>query len=389
MATYELKWEENLQAYVYTPQTYGGKGGAVTGKQIIVKEADLPADADVINYDKELDRPLTIKVSKSFIDSQKPKADEAPANMEEYRKAQADALNTLPGGAPLSPVKFELDITRKDVMEENNILLDKGLVVYIDPNNKEGGKQSVVIKPVKGFVTTASDSFTVTSAEKEIQDIYYAAAKQSNGLKDLKDKLYYGGFYEAAGMTNAQTSRSLAAGNNADNGELLTALNAALQTQTSNNWALIKGGKKPLALDDWLNEGKAAFLGSNSDKTVNIPNKIDAKQKATDAFRRFTGRNPTDNEVMAVLAAINDAALQNPSITTTDLSKYPNTSINQQGFNENELDQFVEDYAKSQPGAEEYNMEQGALDTFSGAMNLLVNDLRQERQMITNPGDIK
>jgi len=34
-------------------------------------------------------------------------------------------------------------------------------------------------------------------------------------------------------------------------------------------------------------------------------------------------------------------------------------------------------------------MEQGALDTFSGAMNLLVNDLRQERQMITNPGDIK
>jgi hypothetical protein len=393
MATYELKWEEDLQAYVYTPQTYGGKGGAVTGKQIIIKEADLPANAQVINYDKELDRPLTIKVSKSFIDSKKLPDKDVPSTLKEYRKAQADALNTLPDGSPLSPTKFEVDITRKDVMDENNILLDAGLVVYIDPNNKEGGKQSVVLKP--GTRTNPrpggpmEETIVAVSAEKEIQDIYYAAAALPNGLKELKDKLYYGGFYEAAGMTNAQTSRSLAAGNNADNGELLTALSAALQTQTSQNWALIKGNKKPLVLDDWLEEGKAAFLGTNSNKTVNMPNELNAKEKATNAFRRFTGRNPTDNEVLAVLAAINEAALQNPDITTTDLSKYPNTSINKQGFNETELNQFVEDYAKTQPGAEEYNMEQGALDTFSGAMNLLVNDLRQERQMITNPGDIK
>jgi hypothetical protein len=389
MASYELIWKENLQAYVYTPQIYGGKAGAVTGNQIIIKEEDLPADAKVINYDKELDKPVTIKVSKSFLDSKKKVDKTSPSTIDEYRKAQADALKTLPDGSPLSPVKFQINISRKDVMDENSIFLDAGVVTYVDPNNKDAGKQAVVIKPGNRPGAATKDMFITVSAEKEIQDIYYAAAAKPNGLKELKDRLYYGGFYEAAGLTNSQTSRSLAAGNNADNGELLTALQSALQTQTSNNWALIKGNKNPLALDAWLEEGKAAFLGTNSQKTVNMPNELNAKEKATNAFRRFTGRNPTDNEVMAVLAAINEAALQNPDITTTDLSKYPNTSINKQGFNETELNQFVEDYAKTQPGAEEYNMEQGALDTFSGAMNLLVNDLRKERQMITNPGDIK
>lgn len=385
MASYELQWKENLQAYVYTPQTYGGRAGAVTGNQIIIREEDLPADAKVINYDKELDKPVTIKVSKSFLDSKKKVDKTSPSTIDEYRKAQQDALKSLPDGSPLSPTQFQINISRADVLNEKDVFLDQGLVVYVDPNNKNGGKQSIVIKPGNRPGAATENNFVAVSAEKEIQDIYYAAARKQGGIKELKDKLYYGGFYKAAGMSDQDTSRSLALGDAADV-QVQAALQMALQTQTTQNWSLIKGGKKPLELDTWLQEGKAAFLGTNADKTINLPNEVDAKKRATTAFQRFTGRNPNDNEIMAVLAAINDAAAQNPSIQTTDLSKYPNTTISQQGFNDTELNQFVEDYAKSQPGAEEWAQGQGGFETFNGAINILLNELGAQGARRVAPG---
>jgi len=379
MATRELKWDENQQAYVGSPL------GDVYG--IKLTENELPSNAKFV-YDKSTGQPKSVIVDAKFAKEklkEPRKENTATGTKEEFKKAQADALNTLPDGSPLSPTQFQIDISRKDVMDEKDVKLDAGLVVYIDPNNKNGGKQSIVIKPNKGFVTDSSDTFTAVSAEKEIQDIYYAAAKKLGGIKELKEKLYYGGFYKAAGMTDQDTSRSLALGDSADV-QVQAALQMALQTQTTQNWSLIKGGKKPLELDTWLQEGKAAFLGTNADKTINLPNEIDAKKRATTAFQRFTGRNPNDNEIMAVLSAINDAAAQNPSITTSDLSKYPNTSIQQQGFNDTELNQFVEDYAKTQPGAEEWAQGQGGFETFNGAINILLGELGNQGARRVAPG---
>lgn len=383
MATRELKWDETRQVFV------GSRLGDVYGIEVTLDE--LPKDAK-ITRDKKSNQPIKVVVDAKFAKDKLKELstkEQETLTKEEYEKVKAEG----PTGTKTSPLPkqiFSIKVSREDVVKENNIMLGPtGVPVYIDPETAgaDAAGQVMVIKPgnVMGD-TTQTVPYEVVSAEKELRDVLSSANASKNGIKNLKEKLYYAGFYQQAGIQNQATSRSLATGDAIDI-EVQTALNLALQAQSIANWNAIKAGRDAFDFNDWVDFSKAAYAGSLEQKQVNLPSEFNVSQVANDAYLKFMGRPATPNEIMALQAAAYDMARANPDVSSQDLALGAGTTVSQPGFGPDELEAFAEEYVKAQPGGQEWGMGQGGLDTFTGAINMLLRDFQSSRSTRVMPGE--
>lgn len=383
MATRELKWDETRQVFV------GSRLGDVYGIEVTLDE--LPKDAK-ITRDKKSNQPIKVVVDAKFAKDKLKELstkEQETLTKEEYEKVKAEG----PTGTKTSPLPkqiFSIKVSRDDIVKENNVKIGvNGIPVYIDPETAgaDASGQVMVIKPgsVMGDVTQTVP-YEVVSAEKELRDVLSSANASKNGIKNLKEKLYYAGFYQQAGIQNQATSRSLATGDELDL-EVQTALNFALQAQSVSNWYAIKGGRDAFDLDGWLDFSKAAYAGSLEQKSVNLPSEFNVSQVANDAYLKFMGRPATPNEIMALQAAAYDMARANPDVSSQDLALGAGTTVSQPGFGPDELEAFAEEYVKAQPGGQEWGMGQGGLDTFTGAINMLLRDFQSSRSTRVMPGE--
>lgn len=383
MATRELKWDAKKQVFV------ASRLGDVYGIEVTLEE--VPKNAD-ITYDPKTGEPIKAVVDAKFAKDKLKEIstkEQKTLTKEEYEKVKAEG----PTGTKTSPLPkqiFSIKVSRDDVVKENNVMLGPtGVPVYIDPETKEADAagQIMVIKPgnVMGD-TTQTVPYEVVSAEKELRDVISSANASKDGIKALKEKLYYAGFYQQANIDNQSTSRSLATGDTIDI-EVQTALNLALQSQSIANWNAIKAGRDAFDFNDWVDFSKAAYAGSLEQKSVNLPGELNVSQVANDAYLKFMGRPATPNEIMALQAAAYDMARANPDVTSQDLTLGAGTTVSQPGFGPNELEAFAEEYVKAQPGAEEWGMGQGGFDTFTGAINMLLRDFQSSSSSRVMPGE--
>jgi len=389
MATRELKWDENKQRFV------GSRLGDVFGISVSLDE--LPSDVK-ITYNKKTGKPETAVVSEKFAKDILNKVEETATvvgSKEEYLKAQQDITNKLPDGSPLPNQKVKFNISRADIIKGTEILTSQQGVVYIDPEtkNQDAAGVQVVIKPtgMKGFGYGGGyggeyKGFEVVSAETEMASILNQARKTAGGIKDLKSKLFQSGFYSQAQVQNP--AKSIRMGD-AEDADMQAALAVALQTQSIANYGFVQQNKDALDFDGWIEEATAAFAGSEDVKTVNLPGKLTAEQAAIAGYQRFLGRTPNQNEILAFISAANEYAKANPDVRSMDYLTGTATQINQPGFDEQQLSNFAEEYAKAQPGASEWGMGQGGYDTFNGAVNLLLQEMSAQSSRRVKPGDMQ
>jgi hypothetical protein len=387
MATRELKWDENKQAFV------GSRLGDVYGISVTLDE--LPDDAQ-IKYNKKTGKEESVTVPFEFAQEQLNKTKEresAVGTKEEFLKAQQDITNKLPDGSPLPNQKVRFNVSRSDIIKGKEILVGPQGVVYIDPEatSDDAAGVQVVIKPTgfSGFGYGGGQGgeykgFEVVSAETEVANVINQARKTAGGIKELKSKLFQSGFYNQAQVQNP--AKSIRMGD-AEDADMQAALAVALQTQSIANYGFVQQNKNALDFDGWIEEATAAFAGSEDVKTVNLPGKLTAEQAAISSYQRFLGRTPNQNEILAFMSAANEYARANPNVSSMDYLSGTATQINQPGFNEQELNSFAEDYATAQPGAAEYGLGQGGYETFNGAVNILLNELSAQGARRVKPGD--
>ena len=387
MATRELKWDENKQAFV------GSRLGDVFGISVTLDE--LPDDAQ-IKYNKKTGKEESVTVPFEFAQEQLNKTKEresAVGTKEEFLQAQQDITNKLPDGSPLPNQKVRFNVSRSDIIKGTEILVGPQGVVYIDPEtkNQDAAGVMVVIKPTgfSGFGYGGGQGgeykgFEVVSAETEVANVINQARKTAGGIKELKSKLFQSGFYNQAQVQNP--AKSIRMGD-AEDADMQAALAVALQTQSIANYGFVQQNKSALDFDGWIEEATAAFAGSEDVKTVNLPGKLTAEQAAISSYQRFLGRTPNQNEILAFMSAANEYARANPDVSSMDYLSGTATQINQPGFSEQELNSFAEDYATAQPGAAEYGLGQGGYETFNGAVNILLNELSAQGARRVKPGD--
>jgi hypothetical protein len=390
MATRELKWDENKQAFV------GSRLGDVYGISVTLDE--LPDDAQ-IKYNKKTGKEESVTVPFEFAQEKLNKTKEresAVGTKEEFLKAQQDITNKLPDGSPLPNQKVQFNISRADIIKGKDIKVMEGGaagVVYIDPEtaNADAAGVQVVIKPtgLSGFGYGGGQGgeykgFEIVSAETEVANVINQARRTTGGIKELKTRLFQSGFYSQAQVRNP--AKSLRMGDNEDL-DMQAALGLALQAQAIANYGLVQQNKGVLDFDGWIEEATAAFAGSEDVKTVNLPGKLTAEQAAISSYQRFLGRTPNQNEILAFMSAANEYARANPDVSSMDYLSGTSTQINQPGFNEQELNSFAEDYATAQPGAAEWGQGQGGYETFNGAVNILLNELGAQGARRVKPGD--
>ena len=382
----KLKWDEEKQAFEYrvVATRFGGSVFYLTMEE-------LPAGVKVESRNGE---PISVEVDDAYLKTKlpnlkKPNDLKEAANATEFLTVEeltAKREQALSGVADTSPFgdKPTINIqSAQEIANSDNYSRTPNGVGYIAPDALPGTEPSmVVIKPKKQYLgSTFSETVDVITAEEGLAEILNQARQTPGGISALKQKLVSSGFY--GGELTALAPYSLSVKDMEDD-YFVTALASALRSQSILNYGYAKQGRALLDFDSWLKESEAAYSSILSDKTVNLPNPKDARQVFIENYQRYVGATPDDNTIAAFVASANAYANANPDIITPVVQT--GARVVQPGFNAQQLDEFAQEYILQTPQAQEYGMEQGGIDMFSGAIDGLLNELQTSISQNRNVG---
>jgi len=377
----KLKWDENQQAFVGSNFQWS-EGG------VRVALDEVPPNTKI---ETKNGKPISITVTDKFIkdyfaesvgQGKETKMPSEYLTVEELKAKQEQALtgqaDTTPFGQTTSTV-----FNKSFLSQSPNFSRTAEGVGYIPPDAPPGTAASmVVIRPGQDARGAMSlDAVDVISAEVALEQALENARKQPGGISALKQKLVSSGFY--GGELTALAPYSLSVKDMEDD-YFVTALASALRSQSILNYGYAKQGRALLDFDSWLQEGEAAYSSILSDKTVNLPNPKDARQVFIENYQRYVGATPDDNTIAAFVASANAYANANPDIITPVVQT--GARVVQPGFNAQQLDEFAQEYILQTPQAQEYGMEQGGIDMFSGAIDGLLTELQTSISQNRNVG---
>ena len=382
----KLKWNEERQAFEYrvVATRFGGNVFYLTMEE-------LPAGIKVESRNGE---PISVEVDDAYLKAKlpnlkKPNDLKEAANATEFltvEELNAKREQALSGVADTSPFGDEESkvIEASFLAQSPNFSRTAEGVGYIAPDALPGTKESMVyVSPGKsGYVgSTFSQSIDIIPSEVALEQALENARRQPGGISALKQKLVASGFY--GGELAALAPYSLSVKDMEDD-YFVTALISALRSQSIRNYGYAKQGRGLLDFDSNLKENEAAYSSILSDKTVNLPNPKDARQVFIQNYQRFVGATPDDNTIAAFVASANAYANANPDIITPVVQT--GARVVQPGFNPQQLDEFAQEYILQTPQAQEYGMEQGGIDMFSGAIDGLLNELQTSISQNRNVG---
>jgi hypothetical protein len=383
----KLKWDEERQAFKYQILSTRPVPG---GNVVYISMEELPAG---IKIESRNSQPVSVEVDDAYLKVKLPNlkrlkdledAEGATEflTVEELNAKKEQALSgvadTTPFGEDASRV-----LNKSFIAQSPNFSRTAEGVGYIAPDALPGTEASMVyIRPGQDARGAMSlDAIDVISAEAGLEQTLENARKQPGGISALKQKLVSSGFY--GGELTALAPYSLSVKDMEDD-YFVTALASALRSQSILNYGYAKQGRALLDFDSWLKESEAAYSSILSDKTVNLPNPKDARQVFIKNYQRFVGATPDDNTIAAFVASANAYANANPDIITPVVQT--GARVVQPGFNEQQLDEFAQEYILQTPQAQEYGMEQGGIDMFSGAIDGLLNELQTSISQNSNVG---
>jgi hypothetical protein len=381
----KLKWDEEKQAFEYrvVATRFGGSVFYLTMEE-------LPAGIKVESRNGE---PISVEVDDAYLKAKLPNL-KKPNDLKDVESATefltVEELNAkkeqaLSGVADTTP--FGEDVSRvlnkSFIAQSPNFSRTAEGVGYIAPDALPGTTASMVyIRPGQDARGAMSlDAIDVISAEAALEQALENARKQPGGISALKQKLVSSGFY--GGELTALAPYSLSVKDMEDD-YFVTALASALRSQSIVNYGYAKQGRGLLDFDSWLKESEAAYSSILSDKTVNLPNPKDARQVFIQNYQRYVGATPDDNTIAAFVASANAYANANPDIITPVVQT--GARVVQPGFNAQQLDEFAQEYILQTPQAQEYGMEQGGIDMFSGAIDGLLTELQTSISQNRNVG---
>lgn len=382
----KLKWDEEKQAFEYrvVATRFGGSVFYLTMEE-------LPAGVKVESRNGE---PISVEVDDAYLKTKlpnlkKPNDLKEAANATEFLTVEeltAKREQALSGVADTSPFgdKEGLVFEAPFLAQSPNFSRTAEGIGYVAPDALPGTKESMVyISPGKsGYVgSTFSQSVDIIPAEVALEQALENARRQPGGISALKQKLVASGFY--GGELTALAPYSLSVKDMEDD-YFVAALISALRSQSIRNYGYAKQGRGLLDFDSNLKENEAAYSSILSDKTVNIPNPRDARQVFIENYQRYVGATPDDNTIAAFLASANAYANANPDIITPVVQT--GARVVQPGFSAQQLDEFAQEYILQTPQAQEYGMEQGGIDMFSGAIDGLLNELQTSISQNRNVG---
>ena len=381
----KLKWDEEKQAFEYRVVATRFGGGV-----FYLTMEELPAGVKIESRNGE---PISVEIDDAYLKDKLPNL-KRPNNLETAEGATefltVEELNAkkeqaLTGQADTTPFGEDTSrvLNKSFLAQSSNFSRTTEGVGYIAPDALPGTKASmVVVRPGQDARGAMSpDAVDVISAEVALEQALENARKQPGGISALKQKLVSSGFY--GGELTALAPYSLSVKDMEDD-YFVTALASALRSQSILNYGYAKQGRALLDFDSWLQEGEAAYSSILSDKTVNLPNPKDARQVFIENYQRYVGATPDDNTIAAFVASANAYANANPDIITPVVQT--GARVVQPGFNAQQLDEFAQEYILQTPQAQEYGMEQGGIDMFSGAIDGLLTELQTSISQNRNVG---
>lgn len=380
----KLKWDEEKQAFEYRVAS------TRVGGVFYLTMQELPAGVKIESRNGE---PISVEVDDAYLKVKLPnlkkpndfKSAEDATEFLTVEELNAKKEQALTGQADTTPFGEDTNrvLNKSFLAQSPNFSRTTEGVGYIAPDALPGTKESmVVIRPGQDARGAMSpDAVDVISAEVALEQALENARKQPGGIFALKQKLVSSGFY--GGELTALAPYSLSVKDMEDD-YFVTALASALRSQSILNYGYAKQGRALIDFDSWLQESEAAYSSILSDKTINLPNPKDARQVFIENYQRYTGTNPDENTIAAFVASANAYANANPDIITPVVQT--GARVVQPGFNAQQLDEFAQEYILQTPQAQEYGMEQGGIDMFSGAIDGLLTELQTSISQNRNVG---
>jgi hypothetical protein len=381
----KLKWDEEKQAFEYRVVATRFGGGV-----FYLTMEELPAGVKIESRNGE---PISVEIDDAYLKDKLPnlkkpndlKTAEGATEFLTVEELNAKKEQALTGQADTTPFGEDTNrvLNKSFLAQSPNFSRTTEGVGYIAPDALPGTKESmVVIRPGQDARGAMSpDAVDVISAEVALEQALENARKQPGGIFALKQKLVSSGFY--GGELTALAPYSLSVKDMEDD-YFVTALASALRSQSILNYSYAKQGRALLDLDSHMQEHEAAYSSLLSDKTINLPNPKDARQVFIKNHQKYTGTNPDENTIAAFVASANAYANANPDIITPVVQT--GARVVQPGFNAQQLDEFAQEYILQTPQAQEYGMEQGGIDMFSGAIDGLLTELQTSISQNRNVG---
>lgn len=152
-------------------------------------------------------------------------------------------------------------------------------------------------------------------------------------------------------------------------------------TMVTESANMLAGGKQrtPLQAAEFYKGTNAASLIARADagpgahttsNSINLLSQGDVRAMANQVLSQRLGRDATDAEVDTFFNTLNAKIKADPGSTTVvnDAAGKQQSSVSTPGFNANDANQYIEDYAQSNP---QYAAYQGATTYFNAAMGAL------------------
>lgn len=195
---------------------------------------------------------------------------------------------------------------------------------------------------------------------------------------EYKELLIKNGMYAHANLGSQQVSDSMKLKDVVDD-SMKQAINVMLFDISNANYYAALDGKEVL----WNAADYAKIaMPPVVDRQISLPSEGTAQELLRTKFLQYVGRAPSADEIAAFQSVIGDFANKNATTYSTSPGETGNTTVNQAGYTQADLDKFAEDYTLEQDSAQEFAKGQGGVEMFGSAMRKYISSLAPTVQNI-------
>jgi hypothetical protein len=348
----------------YGPKTFRGSRVSNDAEQVYSLEqlTGLSVNKGDLIFSEESDAPKSITIKKSLLTKPTDNKITTPVDFQQIKadRAAESQLKTKP-----FDVFMSLDALRNGTPEGNKTVAVSdvnGQVQALD----EGGV------PTAAVILTGNRANTVRVVDiNTAQREFITQIINLKKVGEYKELLIKNGMYAHAGFSGQDIAESLRNKNVVDE-KMKQAINIMLYDIGNANYYGALDGKEVL----WnAADYSKITMPPVVDRQISLPSEGTAQELLRTKFLQYVGRAPNADEIAAFQSVIGDFANKNATTYSTTPGTTGNTTINQAGYTQADLDKFAEDYTLEQDSAQEFAKGQGGVEMFGSAMRKYISSL--------------